>query len=134
MPRRWRSLGVYGLIAYTVAQRTQEIGIRLALGASRARVVGELLTQGSRLVVAGLVSGIVLAFTGRGIVTASVFGVSAGDLLMYVMAAAIFRRPRWRRWSSPHAVPPGSSRCRRCAASDDQRCRIDKPARTRILP
>ena len=40
--------------------------------------------------VAGLVSGIVLAFTGRGIVTASVFGVSAGDPLTYVMAVAIF--------------------------------------------
>ena len=48
-------LGVYGVVAYAVAERTQEIGIRLALGAERARVVRMIVSQGMMSVVAGIV-------------------------------------------------------------------------------
>jgi len=75
------AIGVYGLVAYVVAQRTHEIGIRLALGATRGRVFADLFVEGARLVVAGLVVGVVAAIVLRGIVSALVFGVTAGDPL-----------------------------------------------------
>ncbi len=84
------AVGVYGLLAYVVAQRTREIGIRLALGAARERVFRYLFGQGARLVLAGLAIGIVAAAGLRGVVSTFLFGVTPGDLASYVMAAAAF--------------------------------------------
>jgi putative ABC transport system permease protein len=84
------AIGVYGLIAYIVTQRTHEIGIRLALGATRGMVFGELFRQGARLVAAGLLIGIAAAVALRGIVSTLVFGVTAGDPLTYLLAALAF--------------------------------------------
>jgi predicted permease len=80
-------VGVYGLIAYVVAQRTQEIGIRLALGATSQRVFGELFAEGAWLVVGGLVIGVGGAVLLRGLVATLVFGVTPGDPLTYSVAA-----------------------------------------------
>ena len=57
-------LGVYSVVAYAVAERTQEIGIRLALGAERARVVRMIVAQGMASVIAGIVVGLVAALIG----------------------------------------------------------------------
>ncbi len=84
------AIGVYGLIAYVVAQRTREIGIRLALGAARGNVFRDVFGQGARLVLAGLVIGIVAAVGLRGVVAAFLFGVTPGDPVSYAMAAAAF--------------------------------------------
>jgi len=84
------AIGVYGLLAYVVAQRTHEIGIRLALGAARERIFRDLFGQGARLVLAGLAAGLVAAFALRGVVSAFLFGVTAGDPISYVTAAAAF--------------------------------------------
>jgi putative ABC transport system permease protein len=84
------AIGVYGLIAYVATQRTHEIGIRLALGATGRSVFLEVFGQGARLVVAGLVVGIIAAVALRGIASALVFGVTTGDPLTYLLAAAIF--------------------------------------------
>ena len=84
------AIGVYGLIAYVVAQRTHEIGIRLALGAARRRVFLDLFGQGARLVLAGLVAGIVAAAALREVVSAFLFGVTPGDPVSYAVAAAAF--------------------------------------------
>ncbi len=54
-------LGVYGVVAYAVAERTHEIGIRLALGAQRARVVRMIVAQGMASVIAGIVVGLAAA-------------------------------------------------------------------------
>jgi putative ABC transport system permease protein len=60
------AVGVYGLIGYVVTQRTHEIGIRLALGATGRKVFFELLCEGGRLVAAGLVIGVAAAIALRG--------------------------------------------------------------------
>jgi putative ABC transport system permease protein len=62
------SLGIYGVVAHAVTRRRQEIGIRMALGAARARLVGQIVRQGMTPVIAGLAGGIALAvFVGRAI-------------------------------------------------------------------
>ncbi|HEU4926240.1 MAG TPA: FtsX-like permease family protein [Vicinamibacterales bacterium] len=96
-------VGVYGLIAYVVAQRTQEIGIRLALGATSQRIFGTLFAEGAWLVVGGLVIGVSAAVLLRGPVATLVFGVTPGDPLTYSIAATP-RRP-----DAPNRRPPVST-------------------------
>ena len=84
------AIGIYGLIAYVVAQRTHEIGVRLALGASRRDVFRATFGQGARLTFTGLVLGVVAARGLRGLVATFLFGVTPGDPVSYVLAAAVF--------------------------------------------
>ena len=71
--------GIYGLISYSVAQRTPEIGIRLALGATRKNIFRMILGQGLRLVLVGLVLGIVGAFALTRLIRSLMFGVTPSD-------------------------------------------------------
>jgi putative ABC transport system permease protein len=80
------AIGLYGLLAYVVTQRTREIGIRLALGATRRRVFFELFGYGSALVSGGLIIGILTAFGVRQLAASLVFGVTTGDPLTYLGA------------------------------------------------
>jgi putative ABC transport system permease protein len=84
------AIGIYGLIAYVVTQRTHEIGVRLALGASRRDVFRSTFGQGARLTFIGLVLGVVAARGLRGVVVTFLFGVTPGDPVSYVLAAAVF--------------------------------------------
>jgi putative ABC transport system permease protein len=83
-------IGLYGLIAYIVRLRTHEIGIRLALRATREKVFFELFRQGAQLVFAGLVVGVATAIALRGVASTFVFGVTTGDPLTYLVAALAF--------------------------------------------
>jgi predicted permease len=71
--------GIYGVVAYRTQLRTHEIGIRVALGASRSDVLRLVLMQGVRLTAAGLVLGLALAFGLTRFIAASLYGVSATD-------------------------------------------------------
>jgi predicted permease len=72
-------IGIYGLLAYTVSQRSQEIGVRLALGADPARVGRMIFADGMRLALIGIVPGVVGAYAaGRGM-SALLFGVAPSD-------------------------------------------------------
>jgi putative ABC transport system permease protein len=84
------SIGVYGLIAYVVTQRTHEIGIRVALGATRTRVFLDVVRQGAGLVIAGLLGGLLAAAAVRKVATELVYGVTPGDPLTYLVAASAF--------------------------------------------
>jgi ABC-type antimicrobial peptide transport system permease subunit len=81
--------GLYGAVAYGVAQRTREIGIRMALGATRSAVLRLVLGQGMRAVAIGLVAGIGGALMLSGVLNASLFGVSGNDLVSYVVACVL---------------------------------------------
>jgi predicted permease len=83
-------IGLYGVIAYVVRLRTHEIGIRLALGATREKVFFELFRQGAHLVFAGVVVGVATAIALRGIASTFVFGVTTADPLTYLIAALAF--------------------------------------------
>ena len=82
-------IGIYGVIAYTVNQRTQEIGIRMALGAARQTVFRVVLFQGLMLVLGGLVIGLAAAIAVRGLLSALLFGVRAGDPATYAGAGGL---------------------------------------------
>jgi len=81
--------GVYGLISYTVSQRTQEIGIRMALGADRLSVVGLVLRQGLGLALTGTVIGIALSFALTRMIVSLLFEIRPNDLATFAGAAMV---------------------------------------------
>jgi len=80
--------GVYGTISYAVSQRTQEIGIRMALGARPEQVLKEVLRGGMALVSAGLVAGLAGALVTNSFLKSLLFGVNPRDTIIYVCVAA----------------------------------------------
>jgi predicted permease len=81
------AVGLYGVTAYTVAQRTQEIGIRMALGADRVNVVQMVLAGASRRVLMGLLLGVPLAIGAGRLISAQLYGVSSWDPMALGIAA-----------------------------------------------
>jgi putative ABC transport system permease protein len=77
-------IGVYGVTAYAVASRTHEIGVRIALGADRARVIRMVLWQGGRLAAMGGAIGVALALLVTQVISSLLFGVSPLDPVTYL--------------------------------------------------
>ncbi len=82
--------GLWGVIAQTVRKRHRELGLRLALGASRLRVLVDVLVRGLTLVAAGLVVGLILAVPTSRLIESQLIGVGRGDLTTYFGAAVLF--------------------------------------------
>jgi putative ABC transport system permease protein len=80
-------LGVYGVLSYTVAQRTGEMGIRMALGARRGEIVRLILGRGAMLVVVGLGVGLVASLTGSRVLAHLLFGIGSTDPATYIVAS-----------------------------------------------
>jgi predicted permease len=83
------AVGLYGVIAYSVAQRTREVGIRMALGAQRKNVVRLFLREGMSFIVIGLPVGLASAFALTRLLSSLLFGVRANDPLTFASAAAV---------------------------------------------
>ena len=82
------ALGIYGVTAYMVTQRQQEIGLRMALGASRTAVLGLVIRQGMSLLAAGLAAGLVLSFALMWVLSSLLFAVRPYDPVSLAAAAA----------------------------------------------
>jgi predicted permease len=83
------TIGLYGLVAYSVSQRTQEIGIRMALGAQRSNVLKMVLLQGVRLIVPGVLVGIVAAIVAASLMRSMLFGVRSWDPVIFIVVTAL---------------------------------------------
>jgi len=81
--------GVYGLVSYTVAQRTQEIGIRMALGATRQRVLRLVVRQGIILAVAGLTIGLAGSYALSKLIETLLFNVKPTDVSTFIVSGLV---------------------------------------------
>ena len=80
------AVGTYGVISYSVAERSREIGIRMALGAEASSVLRMVLFSGGRLAVTGLVVGVIGAFAVTQVMSSLLYGVSATDPTAFLVA------------------------------------------------
>ena len=104
------AVGIYGVIAYSTAQRTQEIGIRVALGATRANVLRMVLSDAMRIATAGIVVGVAAAAALSRLLAGLLFGVGAHDpvtfLLLPLILLAIAALASWIPARRALAVDP----------------------------
>jgi putative ABC transport system permease protein len=83
------AIGIYGLLMYSVAQRTREIGIRMALGADRRRVLRSIMAEGLALVAVGAASGLVMSAYLARLIEKILYGVEGLDPVTMAAASAI---------------------------------------------
>jgi len=82
------AVGVYGIVAFAVERRTREIGIRVALGAQPVQVLALLAREGGRVILAGVVLGLVSAWASTRLLTSMLYGISATDPATFLMVPA----------------------------------------------
>jgi ABC-type antimicrobial peptide transport system permease subunit len=83
------AVGLYGVIAFAVARRTGEMGIRLALGASRSAVLRLMMTDSAKVIVPGACVGLAAALSATRLVSAQLYGLTATDPLTLVVAVVL---------------------------------------------
>jgi putative ABC transport system permease protein len=83
------AIGIYGVVAYSVTRRTQEIGIRMSLGAQRGDVLSLILGEGARMAGLGVIIGIAASLGITRLMSSLLFGVSATDPLTFVVVGAL---------------------------------------------
>jgi ABC-type antimicrobial peptide transport system permease subunit len=104
-------IGLYGVVAYAVAQRTREIGIRMAMGATAHQVLWDVVRRGMLLTGCGLVVGIALALSATRLLRSALIGVSAQDPVTFITLGALLSLvtfaacliPAWRAARVPPA-------------------------------
>jgi ABC-type antimicrobial peptide transport system permease subunit len=107
------SVGLYGILAYSLNQRKREIGVRMALGATRASVLGLILQEGLSLVLTGVLIGFVAAFFVGQFLSGMLYGVSASDpigvagaafTMLAIALVACYLPARWASRVDPLVV------------------------------
>lgn len=81
--------GIYGVLSYSVSQRTREIGIRMALGATRGQILGFIMQQGLILSLTGVALGVMAALASMRLIRSLLFGVSVTDAATYLLVPAV---------------------------------------------
>lgn len=84
------AIGIYGLLAYSVTQRTREIGVRVALGAEPASIIRMVVASGARMVIAGAAAGLAAALALSSLLKSLLFGIGPRDPLTFIAAPAVF--------------------------------------------
>ena len=115
-------VGLYGVMSYSVASRRAEIGVRVALGATRSRILRMVLSDVGRMMIGGLAAGTVLALMASRAVGSLLYGLEPNDPATLMLSAALLAggRPVVGRMCRPSARP-ASTRCGRCAKTS-RRC------------
>jgi ABC-type antimicrobial peptide transport system permease subunit len=98
------SIGIYGLLAFMVGQRSREIGLRMALGARRADILKLIVTKGVVLAVVGIIAGVILSASTASMMASLLYGVRPHDpavfvvvpLLLFAVAMLASYVPAWR--------------------------------------
>ena len=112
-------IGLYGVLATTVRQRTTEIGVRMAFGASRGSIVSLIIGQGLRLSIGGIVLGVIAAIALTRVMASLLVGVSATDPATFAAMAVLFALDRGVRGVDSRAARRGRSiRTSRCEMTD----------------
>ena len=111
------AMGTYGLVSYAAKQRTHEVGIRMALGASPATIAGEFLIRGVRLGVVGAAIGTAAAFAAAGLLRGVLFGISPTDPVSFggallVVLAGVAAATAVPAWSAARTTPVDALRHR----------------------
>jgi putative ABC transport system permease protein len=83
------SAGIYGVLSYTVTQRTRDIGIRMTLGATRAQVMRDVLGYGVRLTCLGLLIGLAGALAGTRVLSSLLYGVGSTDAITFSVVSVL---------------------------------------------
>jgi putative ABC transport system permease protein len=83
------SVGIYGVLAYSTSRRTQEIGVRLALGAARREVVAMVVRQGMTVALTGTLAGLVIGVAAARVMRGLLYEVSPGDPYIFAAASAV---------------------------------------------
>jgi predicted permease len=83
------AVGIYSLIAYSVSQRTREIGVRMALGAQRPDILKLILRQGLSLILKGIVIGLIVAFALTRVIRSLLYGISSSDPLTFIVMSLL---------------------------------------------
>ncbi len=83
------AIGIYGLVSYWVTQRTYEIGLRVAIGATRRRIVSMILAQGLRVALYGIAAGMIVALAATRFLASLLYGVGATDPLTFAAVTAL---------------------------------------------
>jgi putative ABC transport system permease protein len=103
-------IGIYGVVAYAVAQRTHEIGVRLALGTQRRQVIGMVVRQGMAIALVGIVTGIVAAVPLTHLLTTLLYEVTPTDRPTFAVVVSLLVAAAFTACASPRCVPRVSTR------------------------
>jgi len=104
------ALGLYGVMAYAVSQRTRELGIRVAVGATQGNILKLVIGQGLMLCVVGMVGGLIIASVVTRFSVHLLYGVSATDPVTFASVVLLLMAVTLLACTSPRDVPPRSIR------------------------